>query len=622
MKTVAVIQARMGSTRLPGKVLRDIAGQPILWHIVHRLQKCTTIDEVIIATSDQPGDDPIAEFAEAAEIGVVRGDETDVLGRFQLATQESGADVIVRVNGDAPLVDPEFVDLLVSQLVSNQADFVFLKEGVGCIHDGVDPISRWAFDYIIENAREDRVAVEHVTGYVKANPEAFRIHRIDLPCSYQQCEGRLSVDTPDDLAFMEALHMRMKADAGDINFKTAVALINESPELAELNAHVVQKDIDHNGGVIVVRCDGGGLLGYGHVVRCIAVGRVLRDRFGFGVTFAMRADISDEYCVERVEEAGFPVARFDGECKEDDWLELLVDEKKAVGLIADVRTDLSRASLREIGRQCHVSVIDDGSERRCSADLAFYPPVPQVADLDWSESDTEVLTGWQWVILSEGVVGHGRRSRNAVHDHTTRLSHEVRADGVGLLNGIVMTGGSDPHRLAVPIAKEVAAVLSSMTDEEAEKYRFKFALGPGVADVEEVAKQICDLSGRFEVVRQPDDLPDIMSKSDFAISCFGVTAYELAYFGVPTHLICLDYDHWESAQCFEEAGISERSLLKGVCLPGDFSDRISNFLKDEKRLLDMSDAGRKLVDGGGAIRTAEEITKAIDTRMAEAREAV
>src|SRR5258708_5943747 len=140
-RIVAIVQARMNSSRLPGKVLRPIAGKPLLWHVVHRLRRCRTIADLAIASSTDPGDDAIAEFCREQGIVCIRGSESNVLARYALAAVETGADIVVRVTGDAPFVDPDFIDYFVTTLIEQQGDYVKLAPGVRCAHDGVDPLT-------------------------------------------------------------------------------------------------------------------------------------------------------------------------------------------------------------------------------------------------------------------------------------------------------------------------------------------------------------------------------------------------------------------------------------------------------------------------------------------------
>src|SRR6516165_6891656 len=177
LRIVAVIQARMGSTRLPGKVLKPVAGRPLIGHIVHRLKASHLIEDIAIATTVNPLDDAIVEFAEREGIAVVRGPEDDVLARFALAAEALDADIVVRVSSDAPFLDAGFIDHLVASLIEQGSDYVLLEDGAMTAHEGVDPFTRRALDKLMMDARNDPVAREHVTGYFKLHPEFVRIAR-------------------------------------------------------------------------------------------------------------------------------------------------------------------------------------------------------------------------------------------------------------------------------------------------------------------------------------------------------------------------------------------------------------------------------------------------------------
>ena len=139
---VAVIQARMGSSRLPGKVLMSVAGKPLLWHILHRLGQCRTVDRVAVATSTEPQDDALAAFCAQEGVTCVRGPLQDVLERYRLAAIETGARTLLRVTGDAPLIDPGLIDYLVYTMVKAEGDYVQFETGALCAHEGVDVFSR------------------------------------------------------------------------------------------------------------------------------------------------------------------------------------------------------------------------------------------------------------------------------------------------------------------------------------------------------------------------------------------------------------------------------------------------------------------------------------------------
>src|SRR5262245_5230539 len=273
----AVVQARMRSTRLPGKVLKPIVGQPLLWHILHRLRKSELITTICVATTTDPSDDALVAYAESQGAVVVRGPEDDVLGRFALAAHAIDPDIIVRVNADAPLVDAGFIDYLVREMMRTQSDFVMLKPGLSAIHDGADPMTRWALDKLVVKAHDDPVAREHVSAYFKMHPDFVKVAYIDVPEKWQFKGARLSIDPTGDVMFIEAIYDRLHAQAGEATLTDLVALLRREPSLLDLNAHVQQKSAIATSGTVLVRCDGGPEIGFGHVRRSLNIARALRD---------------------------------------------------------------------------------------------------------------------------------------------------------------------------------------------------------------------------------------------------------------------------------------------------------------------------------------------------------
>jgi spore coat polysaccharide biosynthesis protein SpsF len=224
MQIVAIVQARMGSKRLPGKALMPLAGKPLLWHVLHRLRKCQSLKAIVIATSTLAENDAIAKLAESESFPVYRGSEEDVLSRFAGAAAAFDAEVIVRVNADAPLIDPALTDKLVARLVDDDADYVMPKPGAPCFHDGVDPMSRRVLDKLMRLAHRDPLAREHVTGFLKAHREFGRIALIDVEPALAVAGPRLSVDTREDLDFFERLYQRFGAPPGELDLRAVAAL--------------------------------------------------------------------------------------------------------------------------------------------------------------------------------------------------------------------------------------------------------------------------------------------------------------------------------------------------------------------------------------------------------------
>ena len=168
IKVVAIVQARMSSTRLPGKVWADVAGHPILWHVVQRLRRARLLNQIVIATSENPADDAIAQFCEQDGILCYRGSEADVLDCYYKAASLHSADVVVRITADCPLIDPAVVDKVVHRFLDEGSDYVTNNLRY-TYPDGLDT-EVFSFAALAQAWREAKKPSEreHVTPYLRA----------------------------------------------------------------------------------------------------------------------------------------------------------------------------------------------------------------------------------------------------------------------------------------------------------------------------------------------------------------------------------------------------------------------------------------------------------------------
>lgn len=203
-RVVAIVQARMGSSRLPGKALVDLGGARALELVLRRLGEARELQGIVLATSSDRSDDPVAELGAAGGIAVVRGPLEDVLGRYRLAAAEHPCDAVVRITADCPLVDPDVVDLVVRRWREGSEDYVANVIEPRTYPKGLDVevVTVAALATAATEARDpyDR---EHVTPYVRSRPERFPQARVAHEPPYG--EVRLTLDTPEDLATLRAL---------------------------------------------------------------------------------------------------------------------------------------------------------------------------------------------------------------------------------------------------------------------------------------------------------------------------------------------------------------------------------------------------------------------------------
>jgi spore coat polysaccharide biosynthesis protein SpsF len=247
MRTGAVVQARMGSTRLPGKVLLDLCGKPVIDHVVERLRQCRGLDEIIIATTDASQDDVLARRAEAIGASCFRGSEEDVLSRYYHAARGAGLDVVVRVTSDCPLIDPQVTDEVIRYfhahdytMVSNGGD----EAGERTYPRGLDTevfsfgALREAFELATSSFER-----EHVSPHIY---EHGTVHYYKNATDYSRY--RWTLDTADDYALIRTIYERLYRGKHDFYFMDIVRLMEREPGLAALNAHVEQKIYGTTGG--------------------------------------------------------------------------------------------------------------------------------------------------------------------------------------------------------------------------------------------------------------------------------------------------------------------------------------------------------------------------------------
>jgi spore coat polysaccharide biosynthesis protein SpsF len=232
-KTIAIIQARMGSVRLPGKVLMLLAKKPMLWHIVNRLKHCQYIDDIAIATTDKKQDDEISDFAVKFKIKCFRGSETDVLKRYIDAAKKYNADYILRITGDAPLIDPNEIDRLIIQAKFDNADFVMTNTGLACIHEGFDYVSLKALRKIHDIPNLNEYYKEHVVIYLKEKPNFVKSTYFYPKNVFRKRNYHLSVDTLKDFQFMRIVYRKFYKKNNIVSLEEVVNYVEKNPQIKD-----------------------------------------------------------------------------------------------------------------------------------------------------------------------------------------------------------------------------------------------------------------------------------------------------------------------------------------------------------------------------------------------------
>jgi len=243
LKTVAIIQARMASSRLPGKVLLDIGGEPMLARVIERTCRAAAVMQTVVATTTDPGDDLVQAFCQQRGYPCYRGSAFDVLDRYYQAACLYPADIIVRITADCPVIDPGLIDQVVEAFILSNCDFAAnrLPPPWGRTYPiGLD-IEVCSFTGLELAWREATLPHqrEHVMPFFYEQPDRFRILLVNHPVDYGAL--RWTVDTADDLELLRYIFAHF-GDRDDFSWLDVLELFQRQPELAQINAQVRHKD--------------------------------------------------------------------------------------------------------------------------------------------------------------------------------------------------------------------------------------------------------------------------------------------------------------------------------------------------------------------------------------------
>ena len=241
-RVVLIVQARMGSTRLPGKVMKEILDRPMLSLQLERMRRCEVIDEIVVATSVRPEEAPIVDLVQSeAGARIFRGSEQDVLARYYFAAREAGATIVVRVTADCPLIDPAVIDRCVCRFREGDADYVSNCH-VRTFPRGLDTevFSMQALASAYEEARapEER---EHVTPFIWRRPGRFRL--VDVVDSTNNHRHRWTVDTAEDLAVVTGLFEALYPTRPNFSYWDALRYCMVRPDVEMANRSIRQKEL-------------------------------------------------------------------------------------------------------------------------------------------------------------------------------------------------------------------------------------------------------------------------------------------------------------------------------------------------------------------------------------------
>jgi spore coat polysaccharide biosynthesis protein SpsF len=243
VKVATIIQARMGSTRLPGKVLKKVLGKTLLEYQIERVKRAKTIDEIIIATTTKENDDPIAQICQQLSIPYYRGSEEDVLSRYYEAATKFNVDVVVRLTSDCPIIDPNIIDKVVEHYLENKDRYDYVSNTLTRKYPrGLDTevMSYEVLKRVHEEAKE-LVYREHVTAYIYHHPDQFRLCNVSN--EKDESKHRWTVDTEEDFILIKNILETLYPINPLFTLEDVIRILQDKPEWVEINAHIEQKKL-------------------------------------------------------------------------------------------------------------------------------------------------------------------------------------------------------------------------------------------------------------------------------------------------------------------------------------------------------------------------------------------
>lgn len=241
MKTTIVIQARMTSTRLPGKVLKEVLGKPLLEYQIERLRRVKSADEIVIATTINETDQPILDLCNKLSVPYYRGPEDDVLARYYGAAKQYKADIVVRITSDCPLIDPVVVERVIMFFKNHYPKYDYVSNCLERTYPRGMDTEVFSFQALSEaffeaKARPDR---EHVTPFIYMRPGRYRLANVHYEKNYSYY--RWTVDTPEDFELIQKIITTLYPIKPCFNLHDCLELLRKNPAWMKINSHIEQK---------------------------------------------------------------------------------------------------------------------------------------------------------------------------------------------------------------------------------------------------------------------------------------------------------------------------------------------------------------------------------------------
>ena len=583
MKTniIAIIIARMTSSRLPGKQMRLINDRPMMYHIVARLKKVKALDKIVLATASKDENQELAEYVRKFGVETYFDDnENDVTGRIARAAQHFNATHIVTISGDCPLIHPDFIERGVLQLRQNAADYLYIdKSKYQCLHEGIGFYSTAAWLKLDQLSTTGHHR-EHPGSVLFSYEERFQGVEIVPETVFQRHDFRMSVDTMADLDFMDYFYSDLQN--GDIvDLYDVINLVDSKPYIKLLNNHVHQRGLTEKSRTVAFITHAGKEIGLGHLSRSIALSLELKESQSLKVVFCINDDLAAK---EMLKKNGFVFTTWSLETQRDTITKELLQPNSISAIVLDIKSDrgewldhwLKLIETIDLPKFAIDYLPDEGE----SAITSIIPTVCRRGlAANSGNKRTDVIWGRDYLLLNRRI-------------NFWRENKDIEKEGI-----VVTAGGSG--QLADPLVKALSQINEAV--------KIKFVVGP-FADRANFKTKLAGYGLKnCEIIFDPPDPYKVYSESQLAIATFGVTTYELIALGVPTVVI--------DALTPGDRNIVVFMAGKSVCINAlayssnteKFVNEIGYLMANQTVRAQLSQAGKSWIDGLGVERVAEII---------------
>jgi UDP-2,4-diacetamido-2,4,6-trideoxy-beta-L-altropyranose hydrolase len=606
-KTAIIVQARLGSTRLPGKILQALGDHTVLEHCIRRLRQVTGADLVVIATTDKASDDTVAAAAACYGATVFRGDEQDVLARYLGAARAVDADIIMRVTSDCPLIDAEICDAVLRLRAERGADYAannmprLFPHGLDC-----EAFTRAALERAAEEATDpyDR---EHVTPWLRRLPGLKRAN-VTGP-GWPANQQRWTLDFPEDLDFFREIFALLPADRL-ASWQEVLSLIGRQPARAAANTrHRVASVMaqDPRAPVAVFRFAADAKTGFGHAMRCNTLQSRL-EALGWRCHWAIDAD-SAKFLGNTVPPgAHLPLTSPDPAAQAAEIGAAIGSCDVLVIDNYDVPTAFAAAARRVAAK---IVYFDDLADHDMDADIVVNP-TPGFTARSYAgriRAGTRLLLGQDYALLRQQFAAR-RRERLAVESGPAEISRIL-----------VAFGGVDPLD-GTGLALDVLSKQPQLDID--------VVLGSGAPHLAQVAAAVATLGPRTRLLTDVADMSGVMAEADLVIGAPGMLTWERGCLGLPSLLIGIAENQRANAAIVEQAGAG---IVAGFLTTQSRDQVHRNLARDLDSLLgrpnlcrQMAVASARLCDGRGGQRVVAALLptqnlkdgRALSLRLAEA----